>query len=163
MARADLAFSQWKKERPDLDAFPMMLFGRLLEAAELLDKTHLSPLYKKYNLQRGEFDVLATLRRSGEPYALSPTALYRMMMISSGGVTNRVDRLEKAGLVRRRRSPTDRRSVQVELTAEGLTRVDAMLTEHVERQRELIAHLSSEQKVELDSLLASLIRVLSNE
>jgi len=94
MDRADLAVEQWARERPDLRTLPMALFGRLNEAAERVMREHMNPLFAKAGLQAGEFDVLATLRRAGPPYTLSPTQLYEAMMISSGGMTDRLDRLE---------------------------------------------------------------------
>jgi DNA-binding MarR family transcriptional regulator len=107
MDRADVAIEQWARERPDLPALPMALLGRLSEAAERMMRDHHNPLFAEAGLQPGEFDVLATLRRSGAPYMLSPTRLYEAAMISSGGMTNRLDRLEQAGLIERRpgRSP----------------------------------------------------------
>lgn len=162
-SRADLALQQWQRECPEFDVSVMSLFGRLAEAAEMLNRLHLVPLNKTHGLQRGEFDVLATLRRSGEPYALSPTELYRSMMISSGGMTNRLDRLEKTGLVQRRRSHEDRRAVIVELTDEGLSKIDAMLTEHLAGQEKLLTSLGGEQREALDGLLATLIESMSKQ
>ena len=105
MDRADVAVEQWARERPDLRTLPMALFGRLNEAAERVMREHMNPLFAQAGLQAGEFDVLATLRRSGAPYRLSPTQLYEAAMISSGGMTDRLDRLERAGLVVRRPTP----------------------------------------------------------
>ena len=101
MDRADAAVEQWARERPDLPTLPMAVFGRLSEVAERVMREHVNPLFAQAGLQPGEFDVLATLRRSGEPYMLSPTRLYEATMISSGGMTDRLDRLERAGLVER--------------------------------------------------------------
>lgn len=161
ISRADLALQQWRRECPELDASVMSLFGRLVQASEMLNTLHLMPLNKAHGLQRGEFDVLATLRRSGTPYALSPTELYRSMMISSGGMTNRLDRLEKAGLVQRKRSHVDRRAVIVELTEEGLSKIDTMLTEHLSGQEQLLELLDSEKREALDGLLTMLIESMS--
>src|SRR5687768_17999632 len=101
MDRAELAVQQWAAERPDLDPLAMAVLGRLADASERIMRDHMNPLFARAGLQSGEFDVLATLRRSGPPFALSPTSLYEAAMISSGGMTNRLDRLEKAGLVER--------------------------------------------------------------
>src|SRR3954469_13628927 len=87
MDRADMAVEQWRRERPDLPALPMAIFGRLSDASERALRDHMNPLFAEAGLQPGEFDVLATLRRSGEPYMLSPTTLYEALMISSGGMT----------------------------------------------------------------------------
>src|ERR1700688_2929830 len=108
MDRADLAIEQWARERPDLRTLPMALFGRLNEAAERVMREHMNPLFARAGLQSGEFDVLATLRRSGAPFMLSPTRLYEAMMISSGGMTDRLDRLERARVVVRRPPPDER-------------------------------------------------------
>ena len=116
MDRADLAVEQWARERPDLRALPMALFGRLNESAERVMREHMNPLFARAGLQAGEFDVLATLRRSGAPYTLSPTRLYEATMISSGGMTDRLDRLERAGLVVRLPDPRDRRGKLIALT-----------------------------------------------
>jgi DNA-binding MarR family transcriptional regulator len=105
MDRADVAVKQWTRERPDLRTLPMALFGRLSEAAERVMREHLTPMFAEVGLQAGEFEVLAMLRRSGPPYTLSPTQLYEAAMISSGGMTDRLDRLERAGLVVRRPDP----------------------------------------------------------
>lgn len=162
-SRADLARQQWQHECPELDASAMSLFGRLAEASEMVNRLHLAPLNKEHELQRGEFDVLATLRRSGKPYALSPTKLYRSMMISSGGMTNRLDRLEKAGLVRRRPSSDDRRAVIVELTDSGFSKIDTMLKDHLSGQEKLLKCMDSEQREAIDGLLAKLIESMSEQ
>ena len=105
MDRADAAAAQWARERPDLRTLPMTLFGRLNEAAERTMRDHIHPFFAQAGLQGGEVHVLATLRRSGAPYQLSPTRLDEATMISSGGMTDRLDRLERAGLVVRRPDP----------------------------------------------------------
>src|SRR6185503_19073647 len=109
MDRADTAIQQWARERPDLPALPMAVLGRLSEAAERVMRDRMNPLFAEAGLQPGEFDVLATLRRAGKPYMLSPTRLYEAAMISSGGMTARLDRLERAGLIERRHDPPPRR------------------------------------------------------
>src|SRR5690242_18455438 len=102
--RVDQILAQWKRERPDLDTRPMGIVGRIQRATAalrpLLDKTH-----EESGLQSDSFDVLASLRRSGPPYQLTPTELYREMMLTSGAMTNRIDKLEDAGLVSRRPDP----------------------------------------------------------
>jgi DNA-binding MarR family transcriptional regulator len=99
-----------------MDTSAMQLVGQLGTVAQLMARDWLNPLFAEHGLQPGEFDVLATLRRSGAPHALTPTALYEAAMLSSGGMTNRIDRLEAAGLIERRKHPTDRRGVLVALT-----------------------------------------------
>src|ERR1700724_2811850 len=140
--RADLAVEQWARERPDLPALPMAVFGRLSEAAERVMRDHLNPLFAEAGLQPGEFDVLATLRRSGDPYMLSPPRLYEAAMISSGGMTNRIDRLEQAGLVERRPDPNDRRGKLIALTAAGRRLVDETIARHVANEERLLSVLS---------------------
>ncbi|ODP96450.1 hypothetical protein BGL48_02930 [Salinivibrio sp. SS3] len=158
-SRADSARQQWQHECPELDASVMALFGRLIEANEMLSRLHLDLL----DLRRGEFDVLATLRRSGEPYALSPTELYRSMMVSSGGMTNRLDRLEKAGLVQRRRNREDRRAIIVELTEMGIKKIDHILQDHVRGQEKILELLDNKERESLDNLLAGLINSMSHQ
>jgi DNA-binding MarR family transcriptional regulator len=157
MDRADVAIKQWAEERPDLPALPMAVFGRLSEGAELVMRDHLNPLFATAGLQPGEFDVLATLRRSGDPYMLSPTRLYEAAMISSGGMTNRLDRLERAGLIERRPDPNDRRGKLIALTATGREVVDDTLTRHVANEEKLLSVLSAAEQEKLNALLKKLI------
>jgi DNA-binding MarR family transcriptional regulator len=155
--RAALALAQWRKERPDLDSLPMAVLGRLAETALTVMRDRLEPLFAHFGLQAGEFDVLATLRRSGEPCALTPTALYEATMISSGGMTSRIDRLEKAGLVERRAHPTDRRGSLVALTPQGRALIDEAVGRHVANERAILASLTPAEQGELDRLLAKLL------
>jgi DNA-binding MarR family transcriptional regulator len=157
MDRADVAIEQWARERPELPALPMAMFGRLSEAAERVMRDHLNPLFAKAGLQPGEFDVLATLRRSGEPYMLSPTSLYEAMMISSGGMTNRLDRLERAGFIERRPDPNDRRGKLIALTAAGRRVIDETLTRHVANEERLMSVLTTAEQEKLNALLKKLI------
>ena len=99
MDRAGRAVAQWNRELPGLDVSSMLVLGRLAECALVITRDRINPLFAEFGLQPGEFDVLATLRRSGAAQGLTPTALYEDMMISSGSMTNRIDRLESAGLV----------------------------------------------------------------
>ena len=117
--RAALAAAQWKRELPGLDVGAMEVIGRLNETAIVIGRDYLEPVFARHGLQRGEFDVLATLRRSGAPFALTPTDLYQATMLSSGGMTARLDKLEKAGLIARRPNPDDRRGTIVVLTEPG--------------------------------------------
>jgi len=157
MDRADAAIEQWARERPDLPALPMAVLGRLSEAAERVMRDHLNPLFADAGLQPGEFDVLATLRRSGDPYMLSPTRLYKAAMISSGGMTNRLDRLERAGLIERRPDPNDRRGKVIALTAAGRRVVDETITRHVANEEQLLSVLTTAEQEKLDALLRKLI------
>lgn len=157
MDRADVATGQWARERPDLPALPMAVLGRLCEATERIMRDHFNPLFAGAGLQPGEFDVLATLRRSGDPCMLSPTNLYEALMISSGGMTNRLDRLERAGLVERRADPNDRRGKLIALTVDGRRIADETLTRHVANEVRLLSTLSSAEQELLNGLLQKLI------
>ncbi len=160
MDRADIAIEQWSRERPDLPALPMAVFGRLSEAAERVMRDHMNPLFAEAGLRPGEFDVLATLRRSGPPYMLTPTRLYEATMISSGGMTNRLDRLEAAGLVERRPDPNDRRGKLIGLTASGRRLIDDTIAKHVGNEVQLLSALSTPEQLKLNALLRKLIGAL---
>lgn len=157
MDRADVAIEQWAHERPDLPSLPMAVLGRLSEVAERVMRDHLNPLFAEAGLQPGEFDVLATLRRSGDPYMLSPTRLYEAAMISSGGMTNRLDRLEGAGLIERRPDPNDRRGKLIALTTPGRRLIDQTITRHVGNEEKLLSVLTIAEQEKLNTLLRKLI------
>ncbi len=152
----DRILEQWAEERPDLDASPMGVFGRLSRAERMLDRS-LSETFKRFGLVRGEFDVLATLRRNGEPYSLTPTELYRSTMLSSGAMTNRLDRLEGRGLVRRSPDPGDRRGVLITLTEEGLDLIEEAVEAHVRNEDRLLCSLGDEDREQLADLLRKLL------
>ena len=153
----DRVAAQWARERPDLGLLPMEVLGRLTGAATLISRDRLAPLFAAHGLQVGEFDVIATLRRAGKPYRLTPTALYESLMMSSGGMTARLDRLEKAGLVERRPNPEDRRGTLVGLPRKGLALVDKLVGLHVENERQILAGLTQAEQKELNRLLAKLL------
>lgn len=157
MDRADVALEQWARERPDLPGLPMAIFGRLSDASERVLRDHLNPLFAEAGLQPGEFDVLATLRRSGAPYMLSPTRLYEAAMISSGGMTNRIDRLERAGLVERHPDPNDRRGKLIALTDAGKRVIDETIGRHVANEERLLSALTPAEQERLNALLRKLI------
>ena len=113
--------------------------------------------FKRYGLNGGEFDVLATLRRAGEPYSLTPTELYRSMMLSSAAMTNRIDRLEERNLVTREPDPEDRRGVRIRLTEEGFGLIEETVTAHAEGEERLLASLSAQERERLAKLLARLM------
>lgn len=153
----DRIIRQWAHERPDLDTSAMAIFGRIFRLAGLAgDRTERA--YGAYGIGRPEFDVLATLRRAGEPYQLSPGALASSMMLSTGGTTARLDRLEKAGLVERSPSPSDRRGVLVRLTQRGFDVVDQAVGAGLAEQERLLAHLPAEKRHQLDGLLREALR-----
>ena len=156
MDHVDRILEQWNRERPDLDVAPMGLLGRIARL-----RTHLAREVEQtlapHGLNSATFDVLATLRRSGPPYALSPGDLLATTMVSSGTMTNRLDQLEKAGLVAREHNPEDRRSVIIALTEKGRVVVDEAVTAHVANQHRLVETLSSEERKQLDGLLRTFL------
>lgn len=158
--RAGRAYAEWKRERPELNALPMALFGRLTEISERARKDHFRPFLAEHGLQGGEFDVLATLRRSGAPYALNPTALYEATMVTSGAMTARLDKLETAGLVQRRRDPDDRRGTLVGLSDKGFALIDRLMSLHVANQARLLAGLTVAERIELTRLLGKMVHTL---
>ncbi|MNX81770.1 HTH-type transcriptional regulator MhqR [compost metagenome] len=155
--RASRAAAQWAVQRPDMEMLPMEALGRLHEASILVSRERQAPLYARYGLQQGEFDALATLRRSGAPEGLTPTALFEAAMMSSGGMTARIDRLEKAGLVERHPHPTDRRATLVRLTDKGFDLIETIMPDHEEAARDILAPLSLDEQKTLNALLARLI------
>jgi DNA-binding MarR family transcriptional regulator len=157
MDRADVAIQQWARERPDLPSLPIAVLGRLADAAERVTRDHMDPLFAQSGLQRGEYDVLATLRRSGKPYQLSPTQLYEALMISSGGMTARLDRLERADLVERHPDPNDRRGKLIALTQAGRRLVDETISRHVANEERVLSALTSAEQKQLNALLKKLI------
>ncbi|WP_434052252.1 MAG: MarR family winged helix-turn-helix transcriptional regulator [Roseibium sp.] len=162
--RAERASRQWQKEVPVVaeKLQPMVLLGRLNEAAQIMNRDYLVPAYAEIGLKLGEFDVLATLVRSGPPYQLTPTELYRSTMMSSGGMTARVDKLEKAGLVERRPHPEDRRALSVCVTPKGLKLVKDMIPDYVDMQHRAVDGLSGSEQKQLSSLLGKLIRSVND-
>lgn len=151
------AAHQWAREMPELETGPMVLLGRLGEAAITITRDRLNPIFSGFGLQPGEFDVLATLRRSGAPFALTPTELYEVAMISSGSMTNRIDRLETAGLVERRPNPSDKRGTLVALTDAGVALIEKAIVAHVEIQRAILNGLGQDEQAALSTLLAKLL------
>ncbi|MEW7008618.1 MarR family winged helix-turn-helix transcriptional regulator [Lentilitoribacter sp. EG35] len=138
MDDVDKIIEQWNRERPDLDVEPMALIGRLMRIANHLGKG-MGETFSKYDLNLASFDVLATLRRSGAPYALSPTDLMTTMMITSGTMTNRIDQLVKRGLVERIANENDGRGFLIKLTDKGFTLIDEVVGAHVKTQKTLVS------------------------
>jgi DNA-binding MarR family transcriptional regulator len=152
----DLILSQWTRERSDLDTSPMEVIGRILRTSHRIDRS-LHAVFKPFGLDFGLFDVLASLRRHGPPYQLPPSELNQWCMLTSGAMTKRLDRLEEAGLVRRRDDPADRRGVLVELSAAGLALIDQAVVAHLENERRILSPLTAEQRAELAALLRPLL------
>jgi DNA-binding MarR family transcriptional regulator len=155
----DRILAQWARERPDLDIAPLGVFGRLFRSAQLADEV-LGRELAHHGLQPGWFDLLAALRRAGAPYELNPTSLMRATMLSSAGMTKRLDRLAEAGLVQRRPDPADRRGVLVRLTHRGRTVVDRALEDHVANEQRHLSALAATERKALDGLLRKLLAEL---
>ena len=144
---------QWRAERPDLDVGPQGVIGRLHRLAGHLT-AELCAVYQQHGLSEGEFDVLATLRRSGAPFELAAGELAEHTMVTTGGLTKRLDRLESGGLITRRRSDTDGRGRVVRLTAAGRRVIDQAFTDHMRNERRLLDQLERDDAEQLESLLA---------
>lgn len=157
----DQILAQWRKERPDVDVWPMGVVGRITRLSRLLDR-ELKEFFAGHGLERWEFDVLATLRRSGPPYELTAGALNRAAMVTSGAVTNRIDRLAARGLVERLPDEEDRRSVRVRLTDQGRAMVDEIVGPHVANEVRLLAGLAPEERDRLTGLLRGLLESLGD-
>ncbi|GGO18264.1 MarR family winged helix-turn-helix transcriptional regulator [Microbispora bryophytorum] len=157
----DLLMTQWARERPDLDVWPMGIMGRISRLSRLLDR-ELKEFFAPHGLERWEFDVLATLRRSGPPYELTAGALNKAAMVTSGAITNRIDRMAARGLVERIPDSGDRRSVLVRLTERGLALVDEVLEPHVANEARLLASLDPRERDHLAAALRSLLASLGD-
>lgn len=151
----DALLAQWARERPDLDCWPMAIFGRVARMAALAGRD-IDEGIKEQGLASGEFDVLATLRRAGEP--LTPTALYQSTMLTSGAMTARLDKLERQGWIARQPSPCDRRSLLVALTDEGRAVIDKAVAAHVHNEWRLLDPLSETEQRQLADLLRRWLR-----
>ncbi len=151
----DRIVDAWRRERGDLDFEPLTVFSRVTRLARHLNLAR-RKAFATSDLETWEFDVLSALRRAGAPHQLSPGVLLAQTLVTSGTMTNRIDRLEERGLVRRLRSTEDRRGILVELTAEGLRRCDAALTALLDIERGLLAALPVEER----GTLADLLRIV---
>lgn len=151
----DTILNQWHDERPDLDVTPMGVIGRISRLAQGYERT-MAENFARFNLGPDEFDVLATLRRSGAPYELNPGTLLSSMMVCSATVTHRLDKLQARGLIERRPDPKDRRAVLVKLSAGGKRLVDRALVAHLALEHDLLQHLSSGERETLARLLRKL-------
>ncbi|MGS4983590.1 transcriptional regulator, MarR family [Pseudosulfitobacter pseudonitzschiae] len=152
MDHVDRVLEQWRTERPDLEVVPMGVLGRLKRLHDRVS-AQLERVYAANGLTAASFDVLATLRRSGAPYALSPSELIAWTMVTSGTMTNRLDRLAAAGLVERKPNPEDGRGSVVALTPQGFTLIDRVVTAHVANQHKVLSALSPQDRAALDGLL----------
>ncbi len=159
MDQVDKILDQWRGERPDLSVEPMGLIGRVKRLHSYL-MAEMDATFAKHGLNHANFDVLATLRRSGKPYRLSPGELLERTMVTSGTMTNRIDQLVKAGYVERIRNPDDGRSVLIALTDVGFELIDSAVTDHVATQRRITNGLSESEFKRLNRLLARYLAIL---
>jgi DNA-binding MarR family transcriptional regulator len=157
----DRILAQWARARPDLDASPMGVLGRLSRVTRIAER-ELKALFDEFGLERGEFDVLATLRRAGSPDGMSAGALARSSMVTSGAVTNRLDRLVAKGYVTRDLDPTNRRTVVVALTPTGRELIDRAVVAHVDNERRILAGLDERQQNDLAAILRVLLLSLDD-
>lgn len=155
----DRILKQWQVERPDLALEAMATIGRLKRCAQLLQR-RLEARFEQFGLSAWEFDVLATLRRSGEPYCLSPSVLLNSLMVSSGTMTHRMQRLESAGWVERVPNPEDARSLLLRLSPQGLALIDQAVEAHVANEEAILAPLKSSEWRALDAGLVALLATL---
>jgi DNA-binding MarR family transcriptional regulator len=160
--RVDELVAQWRAQRPDLDLDAMATVARILRLAGEL-RRRLDASAARYDVLVSEADVLFTLRRAGDPYRLLPSELSASLLVSSGTLTNRLDRLEGKGLIERRPNPDDRRSVEVGLTKRGLELTEEAVTEHVASEQRMLAGLSDRERQTLDRLTAKLLDHVAGE
>ena len=156
----DRIIRQWDAVRPDVDSSPIEVIGRVSRLSRLIDQ-HLAENFARYDLDDWMYDVVATLRRSGEPYQLTAGDLMRQCMVTTGAMTNRIDRLEQRGLVERV-ATDDRRKVIVQLTKRGLDTVDEVVVAHMATEREILSSLSTRQQHELANLLRTTLVALGD-
>ncbi|HEV7322752.1 MAG TPA: MarR family transcriptional regulator [Ensifer sp.] len=154
--------AQWDHELPDLDTEPMTILGRAYRLSNLV-RPSIEETFASFGLDRGEFDVLSTLRRSGPPYRLTPTDLYTLLMISSGGLTHRLDRLQKAGLILRERSASDGRSSVVGLTEKGIALAESAFRADMASEARYLEGLEPDERAALAALLRKLLVSLESE
>jgi len=156
----DRISEQWAEARPDLDSSPLAVIGRVSRLSRLVDK-RLAESFARFGLEAWMYDVLATLRRNGEPYELTAGELVAQAMVTTGAITNRIDRLEQRGLVERA-AAADRRKVIVRLTPAGRELVDEVVAPHMEVEEEILAALSPRQRDDLVRLLRTTLLTLGD-
>jgi DNA-binding MarR family transcriptional regulator len=152
----DELVAAWQAQRPDLDVEPLQVLSRISRLARHLDIARRGA-FASHDLETWEFDVLSALRRQGPPFQLTPGALIRATLVTSGTMTNRIDRLAEAGLVRREPDPTDKRGVLVTLTSQGADRVDSALADLLVREQALLASLDKSERKQLADMMRTLL------
>jgi DNA-binding MarR family transcriptional regulator len=155
----DRIAEQWHRERPELDTESMVVFGRIYRLSRAMGD-RIEQVYARFGIGRGEFDVLATLRRSGDPYSLSPTVLAESLMLTTGGMTGRLDKLQRAGLVDRCPDPADRRALKACLTDRGRALVDEAVVAGLEEQRRVLGRLPEQDRSALADQLRALLAAM---
>lgn len=157
----DAVIEQWRQERPDIDTWPLNILGRVVRLERLLERQY-KQFFAEHDLEPFEFDVLTTLRRSGEPYELTANALLKASMVTSGAITNRIDRMEDRGLVERVRDLDDRRSVRVRLTPHGRAVIDEILSLHLAKGAHILQPLDPVECEQLANGLRTLLESLGD-
>ncbi|MGC0418034.1 MarR family winged helix-turn-helix transcriptional regulator [Embleya sp. AB8] len=157
----DWRMDQWRRERPDIDPSPMGVVARIQRACRLLER-ELRDQFATHDLQLWEFDILGTLRRSGHPYQLTAKQLVESAMVTSGAITNRIDRLVARELVTREVDPLNRRSVLITLNDRGRELIDGVVVDHVDLEARLLAKLSGDEREQLAGLLRKLLTTLGD-
>jgi DNA-binding MarR family transcriptional regulator len=152
----EAVLEQWRRERPDLDVSPIGVVGRIMRLSRLWDR-EIKDFLAGHGLEPGDFDVLSTLRRSGEPYELTAKDFLRASLVTTGTITLRVDRMAGKGLVTRMPDPDDRRSVRIRLTPRGLEVIDRVLPLHLANEARLLASLGAGERRDLAAALATLL------
>lgn len=154
--RVDTILEAWQEQRPDLDLSAMGVIARISRASRILERL-IEAVLADFGINEPGFGVLAALLRAGPPHKLTPTELFSSLLISSGAMTNRLDRLTEAGLVSREPDPNDRRSMLVALTPEGLALINEAVTAHTENELQLLAPFTTEERAEFAALLRKLL------
>ncbi|QBS42347.1 MarR family winged helix-turn-helix transcriptional regulator [Nocardia sp. CS682] len=161
MDAVDLFTQHWNRERPDVDVSPMAVIGRIQRLSRLFEQD-LKRFFSEFGMEFWEFDVLATLRRSGSEAGLTAGALIKVAMVTSGAITNRIDRLVAKGWIERQPCPEDRRVIRVRLTPEGRKMIDDVLPKHMENEQRLLASLDMDSREQLAGLLRTLAESLGD-
>lgn len=154
--RVDIALEKWKRERRDLDASAKAIVGRIIRLQGVI-LNHAGKTFKKHGIQAGEYAVLCNLRVSGAPFQMSPKDLIQSVLLTSGGMSNLLERMENKKWIKRISDPNDRRGVVVQLLPLGKKSIDAAMTEHVEDEREIIKVLNKQERHQLEELLKKLL------
>lgn len=162
MDRVEEILSQWRAQRPDLDVTAMGTIGRVSRVSGRFANT-MNATFARHGINAAAFDVLATLRRAGPPYRRSIGEMMDWMMISSGSTTNRIQRLERAGLIERVVDSNDARKANVQLTQSGLKKIDEVVDDHVDTQANLVDCLTDDERLILEKIMKKIENTLSNK